>query len=324
MAHAVSSATVTVETLAQQAVFRGEQEDLLRWLLPHTQLRLAAAGTLLLDPQHPTDQLFLILHGEVEVQLGPKARQGIARLRAGHCVGEMSVLEGVAPSARVSVVEAATVIAIEGPAFRTLLDHSRVVPRNLLRLLSRRLRNDNLLVRQSLELRAQSEQHARSDPLTGLLNRRWLDESLPLMLQRHALAGRTLCLLMLDVDHFKRYNDSVGHLAGDRALQSVAQALQANVRTDDRAVRFGGEEFLVLLPDTALQDAAPIGERLRSVVENTAIRGSDGTALPGVTLSIGLTQTLPGESAEQLIARADAALYKAKHSGRNKVVVVAE
>lgn len=126
---------------------------------------------------------------------------------------------------------------------------------------------------------------------------------------------------MLDIDHFKRYNDSAGHIAGDQALLAVANIIREQIRDDDQAARFGGEEFLIVLPDTGLKDAQPIAERLRQSVEQASIEDNTGNPLPPVTLSIGLAEWAPFETTEQLIARADAALYQAKHTGRNRVVL---
>ncbi|HEY9198265.1 MAG TPA: GGDEF domain-containing protein [Gammaproteobacteria bacterium] len=310
---------LTAQTLAQQFLFEGERPELIDWLLPHCRLQQHPAGAVLLNPQQTADRVFLILEGDVEVRVGRHGGQILTMLGAGQCVGEMSVIEGVPPSAKVIAHTDCTAIAIEGAALRTLLEDSRVFARNLLRLLARRLRHDNQLVHQSLEQQALSEQHARRDPLTGLFNRRWLDETLPDLLLQHRTQARRLSLLMLDIDHFKRYNDSAGHVAGDQALLAVANVLNLQIRDDDQAVRFGGEEFLIVLPDTGLKDAQPIAERLRLNVQQAAIVDSAGTALPGVTLSIGLAEWSPFETPEQLIARADAALYQAKHAGRNTV-----
>ncbi|MBI5460561.1 MAG: GGDEF domain-containing protein [Gammaproteobacteria bacterium] len=319
--HAITRQTaLTARILAQQFLFEGERADLIDWLLPHCQLRQLAPGCVLLTPKQTADRIYLILQGEVEVRVGRHGGQLIATLGSGQCVGEMSVIEGMPPSAEVIARGACTAITIEGAALRTLLDHSQVFARNLLRLLSRRLRHDNQLVRQSLESQALSEQDARRDPLTGLHNRRWLNETLPKLIG-HRGARCKLCLLMLDIDHFKRYNDSVGHIAGDQALIAVANTLEAQIRDGDQAVRFGGEEFLVVLPDTNLKDARPISERLRHSVQQTAIFDRDGDALPSVTLSIGLAEWAAFETPEQLIARADAALYQAKHQGRNRVAL---
>lgn len=313
--------SLSAQTLAQQFLFEGERPELIDWLLPHCRLQQLPAGALLISPRQAVDRVFLILEGEVEVRVGRQAGRIITTLGAGQCVGEMSVIEGVPPSAKVIARTTCTVIAIDGAPLRTLLDESRVFARNLLRLLARRLRQDNQLVHQSLEQRALSEQHARLDPLTGLYNRRWLDETLPGLLQRHRAQGRRLSLLMLDIDHFKRYNDSAGHLAGDQALLTVANVLLSQIRDDDQAVRYGGEEFLIVLPDTGIEDALPICERLRLHVQDASIMDTVGAALPGVTLSIGLAEWAPFETPEQLIARADAALYQAKAAGRNRVVL---
>lgn len=313
--------TLTMQTLAQQFLFEGERAELIEWLLPHCRLQQHPSGAVLLNPRQMTDRVFLILQGEVEVRVGRHGGQAITTLGAGQCVGEMSVIESLPPSAKVVTHTACTVVAIEGPALRTLLEESRVFARNLLRLLARRLRQDNQLVHQSLEQQALSEQHARLDPLTGLFNRRWLHETLPDLLDQHRTQSRRFSLLMLDIDHFKNYNDSAGHVAGDQALLAVANTLNAQIRDGDQAVRFGGEEFLIVLPDTGLEDAHPIAERLRECVQQLPIHDHAGAALPGVTLSIGLAEWVPFENPEQLIARADAALYQAKYAGRNRVVL---
>lgn len=314
--------TLTTQTLHQQSLFDGERPELLDRLVHHCRLQQYAAGAVLLTPQQPTDQVFLILDGEVEVYMGHASGQALATLGAGQCVGEMSVIEeDVAPSAHVVALTACLVIAVDGAALRSLLEDSRVFARNLLRLLARRLRHDNLLVHQSREQQALSEQYARRDPLTALFNRRWLDETLPGLLRQHRAQARRISLLMLDIDHFKRYNDSAGHIAGDQALLAVANIIREQIRDDDQAARFGGEEFLIVLPDTGLKDAQPIAERLRQSVEQASIEDNTGNPLPPVTLSIGLAEWAPFETTEQLIARADAALYQAKHTGRNRVVL---
>lgn len=314
--------TLSVQTLGRQSLFDTERPELLEWLLPHCQLQTHPAGSVLLTPRQVADRVFLILDGEVEVRVGHPAGQALTTLGAGQCVGEMSVIdEDVTPSALVVTLSPCRVIAIDGAALRALLESSRVFARNLLRLLARRLRHDNQLVHQSLEQQALSEQYARRDPLTGLLNRRWLDETLPDLLRQHRTQARRICLLMLDIDHFKRYNDSAGHVAGDQALLVVANTMREQLRDEDQPVRFGGEEFLIVLPDTGMADAQPIAERLRLGVEHATISDGAGAPLPSVTLSIGLAEWMPFETPEQLIARADAALYQAKHAGRNRVVL---
>jgi diguanylate cyclase (GGDEF)-like protein len=309
------------DLLARLSIFEGERAGLLAWLSPRCRVERMAAGTLLLGPTHPKDRIYVIVRGEVEIRLGRRNEQVIAILGPDQCVGEMSVIERVPPSANVVTRTDCTLVAIEGDTLRQLLDTSHVLARNLLRLLARRVRKDNLILRHSLEQQAASAQHARLDPLTGLFNRRWLDETLPQLIERHQLHSQPLSLLMLDIDHFKNFNDTHGHLAGDQALIGVARALQAHIRNRDQAVRFGGEEFLIILPDTATAEACRIATRLRNAIRRTAINSHEGLPLPCVTVSIGLAEGAPDESAEALQARADAALYQAKQEGRDRLVI---
>jgi len=149
---------------------------------------------------------------------------------------------------------------------------------------------------------------ARSDALTGLRNRRALDEQLPREMARSRRARSALCLALVDLDHFKAYNDGNGHLAGDEMLRRCAIAWDSELRGEDTLVRFGGEEFLVVLPDTGLEQAAEIVERLRA-------------ATPGEqTCSAGLACWDFAETAEDLVDRADSALYRAKAAGRDRLV----
>jgi diguanylate cyclase (GGDEF)-like protein/PAS domain S-box-containing protein len=149
---------------------------------------------------------------------------------------------------------------------------------------------------------------ARSDALTGLPNRRALDEQLPREMARARRAETGLSLAIVDLDHFKAYNDTYGHLAGDEMLRRCAMAWDAELRGGDTIVRFGGEEFLVVLPDTWPEQAGDIVERLRA-------------ATPGEqTCSAGLACWDLAESAEDLIGRADSALYRAKAAGRDRTV----
>ncbi len=149
---------------------------------------------------------------------------------------------------------------------------------------------------------------ARSDALTGLPNRRALDEQLPREMARARRTGAGLCLAIVDLDHFKAYNDANGHLAGDRMLRRCALAWDSELRGEDTIVRFGGEEFLVVLPDTRPEQGAEIVERLRAATPDRQ------------TCSAGLACWNPGETAEDLIGRADSALYRAKAAGRDRLV----
>jgi diguanylate cyclase (GGDEF)-like protein len=165
---------------------------------------------------------------------------------------------------------------------------------------------------------------ATHDSLTGLANRRLFERALEIEFGRGARRSSPLSLIMLDIDYFKRYNDTYGHVAGDHCLAEVARALKSCChRKADLAVRYGGEEFAVLLPDTDIHGALTIAEQIRrSVMDKNIIHSGSPTGY--VTVSLGCYSFVPTghDSTEMLIKRADAALYQAKHSGRNRSAVL--
>jgi two-component system, cell cycle response regulator len=170
---------------------------------------------------------------------------------------------------------------------------------------------------QSLEL-------AVTDQLTGLHNRRYMDGQLEALIRRAGAGGEPVSLLMIDIDHFKKINDSFGHDGGDEVLREFAVRLASNVRAIDLPVRFGGEEFVVVMPDTGMSDARRIAERIRLHVAGSPFRLKGGEELLNVTISIGVATSLPTEAdPDTLLKRADEAVYEAKSAGRNQVVAKA-
>ncbi len=170
-------------------------------------------------------------------------------------------------------------------------------------------------------LQARLREEAIRDPLTGLFNRRYLDEMLPIELARSQRARLPLTVLMLDLDHFKRVNDTHGHPVGDLVLQAVADALKKNVRAGDIVCRYGGEEFLLVLPGMRNGDARNRAEVLRELIHQQTIPGTEGPFQ--LTASIGAS-VYPEHAltADELISLADQALYRAKQNGRNRVEFV--
>jgi diguanylate cyclase (GGDEF)-like protein len=171
----------------------------------------------------------------------------------------------------------------------------------------------------NLKLRASLQEQAMRDALTGLYNRRFLDESLGSELHRARRTSTVMAVAMIDVDHFKQFNDSWGHEAGDLVLQVLGRLLQKQVRNYDLACRYGGEELAVLMPGCSALEALPRLDQIRAQV--AALRVDfKGRTLPPVTVSIGLTDAMQ-DSAEAVLRRADMALYQAKRRGRNRVVL---
>jgi len=164
----------------------------------------------------------------------------------------------------------------------------------------------------------QARKESLVDFLTGIPNRRYFDGTLTAMV--HGVADGGWSILLLDIDHFKDFNDRFGHLTGDRVLQLVAKTIQKNIKGKDIACRFGGEEFVVILPETLLDGALSVAENIRKSFSKKSLRAvADRRDLGVLTVSIGAACFRPGESVESLLQRADGALYDAKNGGRNRV-----
>ncbi|WEX87438.1 PleD family two-component system response regulator [Sinorhizobium garamanticum] len=198
------------------------------------------------------------------------------------------------------------------------VDPNELVARSLTQI-RRKHCNDRLRasVQQTIEL-------AITDDLTGLHNRRYLDNHLKLLMDRAAARGRPLSICITDIDRFKHINDTYGHDAGDEVLREFADRVRATVRGADLACRFGGEEFVIVMPDTTPEMAAIVAERLRLMVESRAFAIPQADTVHVVTASLGISSLrAEGDTPEALLKRADMALYQAKNNGRNRVVAAA-
>ena len=175
----------------------------------------------------------------------------------------------------------------------------------------------------NLRLREILRNQSIRDPLTGLYNRRYLEESFDRELRRAVRHQHRLSVLMLDVDHFKTFNDRYGHDAGDAVLRSLAEVMQQIFRGEDMVCRYGGEEFAVILSDTGGESALPIAAKLSERVQRISIRAA-GQELPPITISGGLAEfPTDGTAPDQLLRAADERLYEAKHTGRNRILTSA-
>jgi diguanylate cyclase (GGDEF)-like protein len=189
--------------------------------------------------------------------------------------------------------------------------------REQLRLLAQLRRRE----RELSEVNARLSRESRSDALTGLGNRLKLDEDLESLASEAERNGRSYCLILCDLDRFKDYNDALGHQAGDEALRRVARLLDEETRGADRVYRYGGEELLLILPDQDRDEGVLVAERHRVRVEREALPHPENPGHGLVTFSAGVAAAAPGETARQVLRRADAALYRAKCDGRNRVEV---
>ncbi len=308
-------AMLSTEVLAELPLFHGESPDALEWLQDVVEVRELLAGEVLLRPGQLNDKLYILLRGALKREGRPVS----SIILPGECVGELSMLDEKPTVNCVSAAEPSILLAIGRDAFWHLVSTSHTVSRNLLYRLSSRLRSDIDVLNESLLMQRQLEQKALIDPLTGLFNRFWLEQMADRLVERAQIAGTPLALILMDVDHFKHYNDTHGHMAGDAALRVLGATLKRSLRAEDFAVRYGGEEFVVLLQYAGAEEVAGAAERLRQAVAEASLDGTGGEPLPSVTASLGVAMLEPGQTFPMLLAQADEALYRAKGQGRNRV-----
>lgn len=250
-----------------------------------------------------------------------KAREATRDIPVIMCTGQMTSSENLE-----AALDAGAVDYVRKPVEPIEL---RARTRSMLQLSAsfRRIKsNEQDLARQNELLNRQAAQlhvAAITDPLTGLCNRAYLMDQLSREFSNSQRHDRTLSCLLLDVDHFKSINDNHGHLAGDGVLREIAQRLRGQLRRGDVLGRYGGEEFLVLLPDTAAGPAAALAESLRASIAQTAVVEGDLQVQVSVSIGVADQQSNALASATQLLKHADEALYAAKRQGRNRVVAYA-
>lgn len=316
--------TASLEELKQLRLFQDVDIATTRNLLDQCPIRYLEKGDVLVNAGKINCSLYLLLSGGLSVYLPGREESPVADLEVGESVGEISVIDRQPASANVIATTPSRLIEIDEELLWQIARESHGVALNLLAILSKRLRHGNLVIDKIQQKMQAYEQDSLIDPLTGLFNRRWLDSTLERLIQRSAQSKQPLSIIMIDIDHFKGYNDSHGHQAGDQALRTVAEVITEHLRPDDTIARYGGEEFLALLPNTALDLAISIGERLRLNVKEFLVPGTMDKQLPSVTISLGIAQHLNGQSGSELIGRADKAMYNAKRKGRDRVCAASQ
>lgn len=268
-------------------------------------------------------RLYIVLSGLLEV--APDAHSGddsgVTRVLPGESVGEQAVLDDAVNLAAMTALEDCELLVIEPELVWQLIDCSNVLARNLLRLLSFRVRAANAQLKRRQRLGEFYRQLSLNDALTGLYNRAWLNEMLPKLAMRARQDGSPLSIVMIDLDHFKRFNDTHGHIAGDAALSSAAGVIRDSLRPSDFAVRYGGEELMAVLPDTPLSLAEMVAGRLAERLRTALVFPDMRLPLPHITGSFGVACLEAGGDEHALMAAADAALYRAKQAGRDRVSV---
>ena len=305
--------------LAGLELFQGVDPEDVQDLLQKCARRDLDTGELLLSPGTRNEYVFLVLSGSLSVHVGSTDTQALTSMEVGACVGEMSIIEDRDPSAYVIASEPTHLLVIHQTILWDMVNASHEFSKNLLVVLSERVRSHNKVIADSIGNLRRFEKHATTDALTGLSNRHSMETSFPREVKRCLQDEAPVSLIMIDVDRFKSFNDKFGHVAGDRALSAVAHILRTQFRPRDLLVRYGGDEFAVLLPGVAVKEAMSIADRVRSAVSGSTEESGDSLIQVPVEISLGVAQMESHGSFETLLREADAALYRAKHAGRNTV-----
>jgi diguanylate cyclase (GGDEF)-like protein len=305
--------------LAGLELFQGVRPEDVQGLLQKCDRRDIRQGELLLSPGVKNENVYIVLSGSLHVRVGSPDAPVLATMQAGACVGEMSIIEDRDPSAYVIAAEATHLLVIHQSVLWDMVNASHEFSKNLLIVLSERVRSHNHYIAASFGDLRKFEKHATTDALTGLGNRHAMEEAFPREVRRCVQDKEPASLIMIDVDRFKCFNDKFGHVAGDRALSAVAHELRRQFRPRDLIVRFGGDEFAVLLPGMGTKDALAVAERVRQAVCSRTGDSDDSLVQMSVEISMGVAELVEGGTFDTLLRQADEALYRAKGAGRNAV-----
>jgi diguanylate cyclase (GGDEF)-like protein len=307
------------EELRQIRLFQSVDLDAIKGILDGCTIRSLNAGEVLIAAGQENRTIYFLLEGHVRIHLASIQDPPTATLGPGDSVGEMSVIDHKPASAFVVAAEPVRLLAMEEELLWSLVRSSHAAAGNMLIGLSTRLRHTDTVISEGTTVDQDDQRYGTVDALTGLHNRFWMEKILERQVQRSIKGGQPLSLILIDIDHFRTFNDHYGQAYGEHVLYSVAHTLSDHLRPTEMIARYGGDEFVVILPDVAIEAAMKIGGRLHRGVMDAIPVTPGGSSIPHPTISIGLAALQAGQTAEDLLAEADRALCRARSGGRNRI-----
>lgn len=302
--------------LADALLFRRVDLEQIAPLLGGCARHRLSPGDTLIEAGTRNSTLFLVISGQLRVYAGGRDLPAHAFIGSGECAGEMSFIDGEAASALVLAAEPSEILAISHACMWEMIELAPMLARNLLAILAGRIRDNNITLVTTQSSTLEFEASSNVDPLTGLHNRHWIDEAFMRMIRRCRNDKEPVCLVLIDIDLLSDINDRNGFLTGDSAIRRLSRIIAESLRPQDLIGRFGGDEFVVLLPQTRPPVALGIANRLCAVIEEAGI-----VIPPGViplTVSCGVVPIKPEDVLDAVFARAEQALHGAKTGGRNR------
>jgi diguanylate cyclase (GGDEF)-like protein len=277
-----------------------------------------AKNAVLLQPGVVNTSVYFVMSGEFVVSCDPASNDVIAMLTPCDAIGEISFLDHKPPSTYVVATADASVLVCPESLMWHMLRRRPGFALNMLELLVERFRDTSDKLKDGLARARHFQKRSEIDALTGIYNRSWCNEVFPHQIDLCERLNQPVNLAMLDMDHFKRVNDEYGHPAGDAVLRQAATLIREQLRATDLIARFGGEEFIVMLPCTTTDESLDRLNAVRRHIEQTPFDLPDGQSIR-CTVSIGVATWQLGQDLNALVSLADNALYQAKHKGRNQV-----
>lgn len=277
------------------------------------------SGEVLIAANQPVNSLFLLLEGRLNVHLPPKMEAPNSTIEPGEAFGEALLFSQKPCQMDIIAATDSRVMAIKEETLFALINNSDEFTRNFLFMTIQNLRGAEAVARERQQMQERFRRETSTDVITGLHNRRWLDEMLTRQIVRSSKDDESMCVIMIDIDGYNSFGDVFGEVASEQVLYATGQILQKNCRPTDLLARFDKDRFIVILPDTVSEDAWSVSERIRDAIENNPIEIPGECILPPVTASIGIVEKEAVVGAEKLIALAVSAVKRAKERGGNQL-----
>lgn len=304
------------EELREIRLFKSVDLESIKGIIDACTVRFLEPGEVLINRGETNRTVYFLLDGRVSIHLDSIESKPTAILGPGESVAEMSVIDRQPTSAYVVAAEPTRLLAMDEEILWSLINSSHAAACNIIGILTSRLRHADAVIAEigdAGDLRG----YGTIDALTGLHNRFWLYQVIERQVHRCTTDGRPMCLIMIDIDDFRAFNEHQGHTHGDHVLSSVANAIGDNLRPAEIMARSGGDEFVVVLPKVELEMAQRISERLHRGIAGSVPVMPDGSAMPHPTVSIGFVALRPGQTGKQLLAEAGKAISRARDKGGN-------
>jgi diguanylate cyclase (GGDEF)-like protein len=289
----------------------------IRGLLEACSVKMLAPEEILIAPKESNKTVFFILSGQLRIHLDSLESASITVFGPGESVGEISVIDNQLVSAYVVANEACKLLVMDEDILWSLIQASHAAACNLLFVLAKRLRNTDSIVVEGVQLEQDFQHYGSVDALTGLHNRYWFNSMFRRQFIRSSINNNPFSVIMADIDRFKELNDTYGHLTGDQVLYEVAHIISKNIRPAEMVSRYGGDEFIILLPDEGIQTAKLVADRLLEAMRKALPIPCGEKDIFHPTLSMGLAEMKSDQTPEMLIQAADEAMYRAKENGRD-------